>query len=312
MRPDRLVLRDAAETLDDAGLTASITVRDLGTGRELALDPDVAYPLASVVKLPLALTVLRRASTRDGADGDGGDVRALDAAVELDPSARTPGLTGLCRFEHPARVAVEDLLYLAMCVSDDTAADALFARFPPAEVTALLRELGIAEITVRHSIQDLHETLAARLTPDEMPQALALAIQASTRGGGHLVPQLDVTHANAGTSRAVVDLLERIWTDPRLARERAPLRRLLGMNLMRHRLAPDLESDDAAWFSKTGTFLHLRHEVGVLEHADGGVFAIAVLSESSVPARLQPGAEQALGHAARLLHDQVRATRTPR
>ena len=169
-----------------------------------------------------------------------------------------------------------------------------------------------SSITVRHSIRNLHETLANRLEPEELPQALALAIQASTRGGGHLIPQLDVTHANAGTSRAVVDLLERLWTDPGLAQEHAAIRRLLGMNLIRHRLAPDLESDDAVWFSKTGTFLHLRHEVGVLEHADGGRFAIAVLSESSVPARVQPGAEQALGYAARLLHDQVRATRSAR
>ncbi|MET4159362.1 serine hydrolase [Agromyces sp. PvR057] len=303
MRPDRAVLRDAEQALEDAGLTASITVRDLGSGRELSIDPDAAYPLASVVKLPLALAVLRAA-----------DAGAIDLAepVPLDPAGRTPGLTGLCRFEHPSRVAVEDLLYLAICVSDDTAADALFERCPPAEVTALLRELGIAQVTVRHSIQDLHETLASRLEPDELPQALALAIQASTRGGGHLIPQLDVTHANAGTSRATVDLLERLWTDPGLANEHAQIKRLLGMNLMRHRLAPDLESDDAAWYSKTGTFLHLRHEVGVLEHADGARIAIAVLSESSVPARVQPGAEQALGHAARLLHDQVRASRTAR
>ncbi|ANJ27214.1 serine hydrolase [Agromyces aureus] len=303
MRPDRLVLRDATQALDDAGLTASITVRDLDTGRELSLDPDAAYPLASVVKLPLAIAVLRGAAA--------GSI-ALADPVRIDPAERTPGLTGLCRFEHPSEVAVADLLYLAICVSDDTAADALFARASPTEVTALLRELGITDITVRHSIQDLHETLASRLAPDELPQALTLAIQASTRGGGHLIPQLDVTHANAGTSRALVDLLERLWTSPDLAPEREQLRRLLGQNLMRHRLAPDLESDDAEWFSKTGTFLHLRHEVGVLEHADGGTFAIAVLSESSVPARRQPGAEQALGFAARLLHDQVRATRSTR
>ncbi|MGI9824765.1 serine hydrolase [Agromyces sp. Marseille-Q5079] len=303
MRPDRIVLRDASEALAEAGLSASITVRDLETRRELALDPDAAYPLASVVKLPLALAILRAAN-----EG------ALDLAepVGIDPSKRTPGLTGLCRFEHPTTVAIEDLLYLAVCASDDTAADALFARCPPERVTELLRELGIQEVTVRHSIQDLHETLANRLEPDEMPQALTLAIQASTRGGGHLIPQLDVTHANSGTSRALVDLLELVWTDPVLADEREPLTRLLGMNLMRHRLAPDLESDDAAWFSKTGTFLHLRHEVGVVEHADGARLAIAVLSESSVPARIQPGAEQALGYAARLLHDQVRATRTTR
>ena len=298
MRSDQLAVRDASRVLADAGLTASIVVRDLMRERELGIEPDTAYPLASVVKLPLALAVLRLAASG-----------SIDLAeqVEIIDEVRTPGLTGTCRFRHPSTIAVEDLLYLAVSVSDDTAADALFARCAPAAVTQQLRSLGIAEITVRHTIRELHETLANRLSPDQMPQALALAIRASTRGRGHLIPQLDVTSANAGTARALADLLQLIWMDPALRPHRAPLRRLLGMNLMRQRLAPDLESDDAAWHSKTGSFLHLRHEVGVLEHADGGVFAIAVLSESSVPAQRQPGAEQALGHAARILHDHLRA-----
>ncbi|WP_168209070.1 serine hydrolase [Agromyces intestinalis] len=301
MQAELLVVREAARVLDDAGLTASILVRDLATGRELAHRADAPYPLASIVKLPLALAVLRAAETGD-----------LDLAepVRLDPGRRTPGPTGTCRFEYAAEIAIGDLLSLAMCVSDDTAADALFDRCSPDAVTAVLREVGVEGITVRHRIRDLHETLASRLSEDERPQALALAIAASTAGGGHLIPQLDVTGANAGTARALVDLLERIWGDPALAREREPLRRLLSGNLVRQRLAPDLESDDAEWFSKTGTFLHLRHEVGVIEHRDGGVFAIAVLSESSVPAQRQPAAEQALGAAASLLHDRVRAAAT--
>ena len=86
-------------------------------------------------------------------------------------------------------------------------------------------------------------------------------------------------------------------------------RALLARNVLRNRLAPDLESDASTWSSKTGTFLHLRHEVGVLEHHDGSTFAIAVLSESTVPARIQPAAEQALGFAARTLHDELRSRR---
>ena len=39
------------------------------------------------------------------------------------------------------------------------------------------------------------------------------------------------------------------------------------------------------WSSKTGTLLHLRHEIGVVDHADGQSIAVAVLSESSDPAR---------------------------
>ncbi|GAA1761268.1 serine hydrolase [Agromyces humatus] len=302
MLGDHRVVREAAAVLADAGLTASIVVRDLRSGREISIEPDEPYPLASVVKLPLALAVLDRAA-----------VGELDLArmVELADADRTPGLTGYSRFRHPTTVAVEDLIYMALAVSDDTAADALFGLCPPVAVTDLLRELGIADITVRHSIRELHRTLASRLSPEEMPQALTLAVQASTQGGGHLIPQLDVTSANAGTARSLATLLDRIWCDPALRPHRAVLRDLLGMNLMRQRLAPDLESDDAVWHSKTGSFLHLRHEVGVLEHVDGGVFAIAVLSESSVPAWRQPAAEQALGHAAKLLHDRLRSDQAP-
>ncbi|HEY9365124.1 MAG TPA: serine hydrolase [Agromyces sp.] len=298
MQTDRAVLRDAAEVLSSAGLRASIVVRDLGSGRQLSIAADDAYPLASVVKLPLALAVLQCI-----------DEGRLDPArpVTLRPDDRTPGLVGYCRFQHPTTVSVEDLLYMAVCLSDDTAADALFDLCPPAAVTASLRETGIAGITVRHSIRELHRTLASVLPPEQMPQALALAIRASTRGGGHLIPQLDVSSANAGTANACVELLDRIWRSPALDGQKDRLRSLLAMNVVRQRLAPDLESDDAVWHSKTGTFLHLRHEIGVLEHADGRAIAIAVLSESSVPAQRQPAAEQALGLAAKLLHDRVRS-----
>ena len=86
----------------------------------------------------------------------------------------------------------------------------------------------------------------------------------------------------------------------------ARLRELMSGNVVRHRLAPDLSSDAAMWSSKTGTLLHLRHEIGVVDHADGQSIAIVVLSESGNPASVQPAAEAALGAAARALHDLLR------
>lgn len=298
---DGSVVRDAVRVLEAAGLRASVLVQDLGTGRELAIEPDVPYPLASVVKLPLAIAVLERAAA--------GKVD-LSMVVTLDGPERTPGPTGLSQFAHPASVAVEDLLYLATCLSDDTAADALFALCPPDAVTGMLRTLGITDVTLRHPIHELHRTLASRLGPGELHLALSLAIRSTTEGRGHLVPQLDVTQANAGTARGLVRLLQEVWTGQRLARTTVErTRALLARNVLRNRLAPDLESDVSTWSSKTGTFLHLRHEIGVLEHPDGATFAIAVLSESTVPARIQPAAEQALGFVARSLHDELRSHR---
>jgi beta-lactamase class A len=51
----------------------------------------------------------------------------------------------------------------------------------------------------------------------------------------------------------------------------------------------------------------MRHEIGVLDHADGTSYAIAALTESRVPAVIQPAAEAAIGRVARLLHDLLRA-----
>jgi beta-lactamase class A len=45
----------------------------------------------------------------------------------------------------------------------------------------------------------------------------------------------------------------------------------------------------------------------VVEHADGGLFAVAALTESRVPAAIQPAAEAVMAQVARALHDQLRA-----
>jgi hypothetical protein len=43
-----------------------------------------------------------------------------------------------------------------------------------------------------------------------------------------------------------------------------------------------------------------------LTWADGRVFAVAALTESEVPAAIQPAAEAVMGEVARGLHDQLR------
>lgn len=66
------------------------------------------------------------------------------------------------------------------------------------------------------------------------------------------------------------------------------VRDLLANNLLRHRLTPDFASDAARWSSKTGTLLNLRHEVGVVEHADGQAFAVACSPNHGWPQASSP------------------------
>ncbi|PWR10782.1 serine hydrolase [Micromonospora acroterricola] len=286
--------------LTGAGLSGSFLVRDLASGAEIGIAPDLVYPIASLVKVPLATAVLARVE-----DGHIDGARMID----VEPGrVETAGPTGLTKFRHPARIAVDDLLYLSTAISDNVAADALFALVPPAEVNRAVRDAGISGIAVRHLLRDLIETPAERFEPRDVHLAHSLAIGSGTSGRGHAVPQLDVSRANVGTARAFVDLLEALWVPSRIAAGvAARMRSLMGDNVVRHRLTPDFSSDASRWSAKTGTLLNLRHEVGVVEHDDGGVFAVAALTESVVPAAVQPAAEAAMGEVARALHDHLRA-----
>ncbi|MEV6318076.1 serine hydrolase [Streptomyces sp. NPDC051776] len=298
MSPERLA-RDLRRSLDEGGLYGSFLVRDLETGDELGIDPDTELPSASLVKVPLALATLERIR-RGELDGS--------ATLDVQPGRITsPGPTGLSRFRHPARIAVDDLLYLSTSVSDGTATDALFGLTPPSHVARILGELGLRGLSVRHTMRDLVDTPAERFDTAQVHLAHAIAIDAGTTGRGHRLPQLDVSRANTGTARAFVDLLQALWRPSTIdAAVAERVRRLMGANLMRHRLAPDFTSDASSWSSKTGTLLNLRHEIGVVEHADGQSFAIAALTESRVPASNQPGAEALMAQVARTLRDRLR------
>ncbi|MEU1663364.1 serine hydrolase [Streptomyces sparsogenes] len=293
------LLRDLRGRLRDGGLRGHLLVRDLHTGEELGIDPDVPLPSASLVKVPLALATAERIRRGE-----------LDGATMLDVrpgGITTPGPTGLSRFRHPARIAVDDLLYLSTCVSDNSAADALFDLTPPARVAGLLHELGLHGLTVRHTMRELTDTPVERFDPTQAHLAHALAIDAATSGRGHRVPQLDTTRANTGSARAWVELLQALWTPSKIHPDvAARVRGLMSQNVIRHRLAPDFSSDATTWSSKTGTLLNLRHEMGVVEHSDGQSFAIAVLTESLVPAGTQPGADALMSQAARALRDHLR------
>ncbi|MEV4629888.1 serine hydrolase [Micromonospora sp. NPDC049523] len=293
------VLAEAREALRDGGLRGSFLVRDLDSGDELGLEPDLEFPVASLVKVPLAVATLERIQRGE-----------LDGAtpVPVAPGRiTTAGPSGLSKFRHPVTVAVDDLLYLSTSVSDSVAADALFELTRPAEVTAELRRLGFDGITVRQFASELTRTPAERLGPNEAHLVHSLAIAAATPGHGHPVPQLDVSRANTGSARAFVELLQGLWRPSSVHPETAArIRGLMADNVHRQRLAPDFASDASCWSSKTGTLLNLRHEVGVVEHADGAAYAVAALTESSVPAVVQPDAEALMAQVARTLRDQLR------
>ncbi|WP_241238216.1 serine hydrolase [Nocardioides pantholopis] len=294
------LLRDLRAELDAAGLTGWFLVRDLDSGEEIGIDPDALVPLASLVKVPLAAAVLDRVASGELSEG-----RQLRLAGR---GSREIGPAGLTRFRFPATIALADVVYLSTCLSDNVAADALFDLVSPAHVTHYVRGLGITDLTLRHRLSDLTETPAEALV--QTPQlAQTLAAHGGTPSGGHRVRQLDSARANSGTARACVDLLEVLWTTPGpvVPEVSARVRELMGQHVVaRQRLWPDFASDATTWSSKTGTLLNHRHEIGVVEHADGDRYAVAALTASRVSAGIQHVAEATMARVARRLRDHLR------
>jgi beta-lactamase class A len=78
------------------------------------------------------------------------------------------------------------------------------------------------------------------------------------------------------------------------------MRRVLGLQVWPHRLASGFPADDVAVAGKTGTLPPLRSEVGVVELPGGRRYAAAVFTRSRRASLSDPGADAAIGHAARL------------
>ncbi|MEU1409253.1 serine hydrolase [Streptomyces sp. NPDC005728] len=278
------------------GIRGSFLARHLDSGEQLGFDVDELIPLASVVKVPLALVVLDRIAAGE-----------LDPArpVTVDPATSSVGPTGLAAFRHPATVAVGDLLCLMLSVSDNASADALFDLVPVADVDARLRAWGCAGIRVRHRMNHMYEC-AAGAAGNDFSLALELAVR-DERAGRHTIETLDPAHANLGSAAALVDLLQRVWGDE-ISRPQATaeLRRLMGLQVFTQRLASELRADTVRLSGKTGTFLHLRHEIGVVEAESGDRVAVAALTRADRRAGLAPDIDLAIGIGARQAFEALR------
>lgn len=284
------------ERWQNIGVTGHFLARNIDTGSELGFDVETPVPLASVVKVPLALVVLDRIATGK-----------LDPAmpVTIDPATKSTGPTGIAAFRHPATIAVADLLHPMLTVSDNASADALLDLVGVDAVEKRLHGWKCAGIRVRHRLNRLYEC-AAGVAGDDFDLALRLAIQEELTGR-RTIEVLDPAHANSGTAAALVELLQRIWLDEIAHPDAtAELRRLMAMQVFSQRLSSDLRADTIQVSGKTGTFLHLRHEIGVVASSCGERIAIAALTRSDRQASIAQDIDLSIGAAGRSAFEALR------
>jgi len=146
MDPHPLGLRVDATLRELPGRTGLVAWRPDEPAPLLARHADEPFTLASVVKLPLMLTLLRL-SARGALD--------LNERVSLRDADRVAGSGILHLLDAGASLSLRDLLRLTMVVSDNTATDLLFARVPPEEVERAMHGLGYSSLRVPHTITQM-------------------------------------------------------------------------------------------------------------------------------------------------------------
>jgi len=136
----------------DAGGSVGLAAVVVETGERLQLAGDQRFPMQSVFKLPLALTVLHLV--------DQGRLR-LEVKVKLGPDDMRRGRSPLRdRWPTGVTLTIEELLRWMLAEGDNSAADVLLRLAGgPAAVTARLRALKIEGVRVDRSEDELTREL---------------------------------------------------------------------------------------------------------------------------------------------------------
>ncbi|MET8499777.1 serine hydrolase [Streptomyces microflavus] len=286
-------------TYAQAGVEGFLHVRDLDTGAEFGHGADTQVVLASVFKIPIALEYARQA-----------------AAGELDPARRhtvtaayRAGGSGTDGCAYDVEMSARDLAFMMMTISDNAATDLLLDIVGPDRIRATLDELGFPGFGFSSCAaldDDIREELG--LDPDrslddqltDVPNERLLALRACAPGT-----------SPSSTPREVTALLAAIWRDEAgPASACAEVRDIMRQQVWQHRLVSGFPEPGVRLAGKTGTDFSVRNEAGVIEYPDGKRYAVGVFLRTSTAATRQPLADRAIGHAARLAVDHLRAGTT--
>lgn len=280
-----------AQALQDAGAQAAWHVIDLGSGTEVGERSDDLVVTASTYKTGVLLELARQASKGE---------LALSDRVRVPASRRTLGPTGLSVMMDDVDISVGDLAFWMMCVSDNTATDVLQELVGTDRINKTFADLGLSSTYLEGDCHHLISTLVEdageywpgtpSLTPEEISRCRSL----------------NAPLTNRTTPREATNLLRQIWNDeagtPEACEE---VRRIMGLQVWPHRLSSAF-GDGVKVSGKTGTFIGIRNEIGVVEYPDGGRYAAAVFVTTEDLEWHKPAADAVIGTVARLAIEELR------
>lgn len=141
---------------EDAGITGIYAQALDGDLTPVVINGDTSFALASVVKLPLLIHLLRQVDQK---------VLDLETRLELSENDRVTGSGVLKDLMPGASLTVYDLMFLMMALSDNMATDKLFALTTKAAVETEMHTLGYSSIFIPQTIREMLLSVTT-LSPD--------------------------------------------------------------------------------------------------------------------------------------------------
>jgi beta-lactamase class A len=280
-----------------------VGVIHLESGRELFLDRNEPFPMASTYKVPIAARFLSLVDQKKA---------RLDSMVTLVPSDLHPGsgtLTSL--FDDPGvSLSLTNVLELMLLISDNSATDIMLkAAGGGSAVNARLAALGVPGISVdRPTVNLIADAIGVRTLPSE--QELTLKRFGELARGVSDADQKAAAEAfykdrrDTSTPEGMARLLQKIWQRQALTGPSTDrlldimLRCQTGENRLKGLLPPGTPV-----MHKTGTLgIGVANDVGIMQLPDGaGHVAIAVfVKESKADAATQ---DRTIAMIARAVYD---------
>ena len=260
-------VRSEIERLADAtGGIVGVAATQLATGRHIGYREEELFPTASVIKLPLLVTLYE--------DAIAGRID-LSERVTYRGETKVAGSGVLQYLDDGLRPTLRDLAVLMMSVSDNTATDLLFDRVGKGRIEATMDRLGLASIRAPFDIREMLMELVDmdHSKPGGYDELRRLLRISAGTGGRSMIPE----QADRATPADMCRLLELIETRAILDADACMAILELMKRIQSATRIPGLLPKGTVVAHKTGSYRRLRNDVGIV-YAPNGPYAIALFA----------------------------------
>ena len=280
-----------------------VGVIHLETGRELFVNRDEPFPMASTYKVPIAVQLLTLV--------DSGRIR-LDSMIALKPSDLHPGSGTISNLldDPGVSLSLRNFIELMLLISDNSATDVVLRTAGTGSaVNARLRALGVNGISVdRPTVRLIADAIGIQILPPENEltiqrfNQLAGAVPEAAQKAA--AQQLYRDRRDTATPEGMTRLLAKIWRGETLSRANTDLL----LDIMRRcetgqARIKGLLPTDVVVMHKTGTLnLGVANDVGIITLPNNaGHVALAVFVKESTADT--PAQERTIAQIARAIYD---------